>query len=115
MQVGVYGTLKKGHGANRLLETARFVKAGYYKIPYQMYDIGSYPALMPDSKINKIYLEIYDVDRGTLENLDRYEGYPNLYKKHLLNLDEEEVTIYVGGDTIKNHIPNCNIVKNGKY
>lgn len=115
MKVGVYGTLKKGFGANGMLATSRFVKSGYFQIPYQMYDLGAFPALVPDSKMNKIFLEIYDVDRSTMQQLDRYEGYPNLYKKHLINLEEDEVTIYVGGDSINNQIETCNIVENGKY
>lgn len=82
IKIGVYGTLKKNFHPNHILRegNAKLIKEGYYKIPYKMFYTGYFPFLQSDDKNNNIYLEIYEIDKYTENNLDIYEGYPVLFE-----------------------------------
>lgn len=95
MIIGVYGTLKNGHRAHYLLgEDAQLVSEGYHEIPYIMMDAGSFPALIPSEKNHKIHLEIYRIKEENIKEIDHYEGYPHLFNKEKINIDNNEVWIY---------------------
>lgn len=112
--IGVYGTLKKGHRANDLLENSDFIGTFKEAIPFQMYNLGAYPALIKDSVNNIITLEVYKVeDPVTLQRLDRYEGYPSLYQKSHINVENMDVIIYTMED--KEYVNDSLIVKSGNW
>ena len=92
--VGVYGTLKKGQSANYKLGDSKFIAND--KVPnVTMYNLGVYPAVVVDGSDNEAHVEVYEVDDNTLEVLDYYEGYPNLYDKTVVTTDgNREITIY---------------------
>lgn len=74
----VYGTLRSaaGHAAHRLLaDGARRLGSGLAR--GRLYATPGYPALVPDAAGNAVTGEIYRLldPRGTLERLDRYEGF----------------------------------------
>lgn len=95
MKVLVYGTLKKGFHANNLLGDSPYLGMFTEELPYQMYDLGSFPALVPSEKPTLITFEMYEVDNKTMELLDHYEGYPNLYTKDIVVVNGVEAIIYV--------------------
>jgi gamma-glutamylcyclotransferase (GGCT)/AIG2-like uncharacterized protein YtfP len=83
----VYGTLKKTYHNNRLLEGQTFVQDCVTAPHYRLYDCGWYPCLVEDnSKGYPVKGEIWQVDEGTLWNLDRLEGVPYLYQRKAINL-----------------------------
>jgi len=95
MYIGVYGTLKTGQRANSMLATGTFIGEFRTEIPFQMYDLGSFPALVKTEENHPITLEVYEVnDEQTLKSLDRYEGFPSLYQKSTVQVKEMDVTIY---------------------
>jgi gamma-glutamylcyclotransferase (GGCT)/AIG2-like uncharacterized protein YtfP len=70
----VYGTLKKGCGANSLLETCEFLGTAITKSVYELYDCGSYPAMVKVELGEKIPGEIYLINPEIKEKLHAYEG-----------------------------------------
>ncbi len=93
--IGVYGTLKQGQRANYMLATSEFIGEFRVAIPFQMFNLGAYPALVEDVEDHPITLEVYQVeDEAVLAGLDRYEGYPSLYQKSTVTVEGMEVTIY---------------------
>lgn len=88
--VSVYGTLKRGFGANFKLRDSEMIDAGFHSLPFQMVSLGAFPALIPsEDKLNDIYLETYDISDNSMsimEVLDRYEGYPDFYDRKKIEL-----------------------------
>lgn len=77
--VAVYGTLLTSCRADGLLPEARrtvFLRG-------RLYDTRrGYPTFAPDpDSPNLVRAEVAEVDRETLARLDRYEGYPTLYRR----------------------------------
>lgn len=77
-RIFVYGSLKKGFGNHRLLETARFL--GETQVKGKMYSLGGYPGAKMDEE-GTIFGELYEVDDSTKSRLDRLEGHPTFYKR----------------------------------
>lgn len=98
MMVFVYGTLKKGYGNHRLLEQSKFIGTGNIK-GFEIYDLGSYPGIVPGEISSEVYGEVYDVDQETLTRLDRLESNGFLYLRELIEVTlEKEIlsaSIYV--------------------
>jgi hypothetical protein len=58
----VYGTLKTGYGANRMLDEQTFVGEATTKPDYRLYDLGPYPVLKEAPGEGKvIHGEVYEV------------------------------------------------------
>lgn len=114
-KIGVYGTLKKGFRANDMLSNATFKGSYRVSIPFIMYNVGCYPALIKiGEKLHSIYIEIYEVDDVTLQRLDRYEGYPNLYQKSVIKVNDEDVIIYTM-DSMSGFLDRDKIIKSGNW
>lgn len=71
--VGVYGTLRKGHGAHYFLATSP--SAGVDKVRGKIFDNGAFPCFKDCEDDSEVTVEIYEVDDKLLGQLDRYEGY----------------------------------------
>lgn len=114
MKVFVYGTLRKEernayylNGANCLYENAW--------VSGTLYDTKrGYPVLFLnglENLTNKVYGEIYDVNRDTLKTMDILEGYveggaENVYERTVIKAHTDEgalddVIIYVAGSTLQ--------------
>jgi gamma-glutamylcyclotransferase (GGCT)/AIG2-like uncharacterized protein YtfP len=83
IRVFVYGTLKQGHGNNRLLENSKFLGRCYIEGPWRLINLGAYPGLVEIPKIEfaKVLGEVYQVDLDTLQSLDWLEGHPRYYRR----------------------------------
>jgi len=80
-KVFVYGTLKKGFGANRILGSdAKFLGRAVTGKGYRLLDIGAFPALQNRGD-SVVHGELYEVSSNQIIHLDRYEGVPSLYTK----------------------------------
>lgn len=95
--VFVYGSLRRNEYNHRLLVDigARFVAEARTPPHYRLLDLGAYPAVVRDGK-TAIVGEVYDVDDAGLLALDRLEGVPRLYRRHVVQLqaDRGEALIY---------------------
>lgn len=81
-RVAVYGTLKRGHGNNRILEASVLIGIGRTSPEYRMY-VSGIPYVSRDPEGYPIHVEVYDVDDATLSRLDRLEGHPEFYRREL--------------------------------
>lgn len=111
MKVAVYGTLRKGFGNHRLLETSKYVATINSPKEFLMKNVGFFPALLDkESLINSreeanssVVMEIYEIPSNqVLQRLDGLEGfresYPksSMYLRKTINLPEHgEVETYI--------------------
>lgn len=87
--VGVYGTLKQGHGNHRLLQHVERKAVGHVS-GHRLYQRGI-PFLVPDeTSPYEVLVELYDVDDETLERLDMLEGHPRWYCRKELPVKLED-------------------------
>lgn len=89
-----YGTLRKGFHNHYLLYSSQFIGEGTLLRKGTMYVTmgGGFPILsFSPSSSHTITVEAYKVNKLTLSNLDRLEGYPNWYTR-----TEEEVMLKNG-------------------
>lgn len=72
--LAVYGTLRRGLGANELLRFSSRLFCTEIK-GFRMLDLGAYPCVLKtDNDENRITVEVYSVTRNTLKEVDRYEN-----------------------------------------
>lgn len=92
--VAVYGSLRRGERANRMLQFSEYL--GQDTVKGRLYDLGAYPGLIVDPKGDDVVVELYSIDAETLANLDRYEGAPHLFRqvKTQVNSSNKEVLCY---------------------
>ena len=102
-KVLVYGTLKRGYGNHRLLETSSYLGA-FRAQGFELHSLGAFPAVS-FTKDNSRFVEgeLYEVDDDTLQNLDWLEGHPNFYERHITPVKDdrghtEDAYIYVLDD-----------------
>lgn len=85
IRVFVYGTLKTGRGNNRWFLSDSTLR-GRARIDgqWRMVDLGGFPAVLQcadEAKRTPICGEVWLVDKDTMRELDRLEGYPEFYKR----------------------------------
>jgi len=81
--VFVYGTLKSGHGNNRILKWGDAVLLGDYvtEYPYPMF-VSGLPYLMERRGEGKHVIgEVWACDWHTVADMDRLEGHPSFYRR----------------------------------
>jgi gamma-glutamylcyclotransferase (GGCT)/AIG2-like uncharacterized protein YtfP len=83
----VYGTLKRGFAREDLMAGAVFEGAATTQRGYALHDLGAYPALVTAAE-GAVLGEVYWVDPEHLEELDRYEGCPELYRREPILLSD---------------------------
>jgi gamma-glutamylcyclotransferase (GGCT)/AIG2-like uncharacterized protein YtfP len=83
MFVVVYGTLKRGYGNNRLLQTSNFVSECI--VPGYLLRNAGFPVAFPDQD-SSLKGELWDIgdDLSTLSNLDRLESNGRMYQRTLV-------------------------------
>ena len=92
MKVIVYGTLKRGYGNNRLLQSSKFVEETEVE-GFKLYYAG-FPVAAP-AEGEKITAEVWDIgeDQQVLSNLDRLESEGTMYHRVQVR---EDTYMYVG-------------------
>lgn len=94
-RVFVYGTLLSGEPNHRLLAHASLVGEAHTQPVFDLVTQGPFPAMIPGGA-TAVYGEVYEVDRPTLEALDRLEGHPRFYRRRAVRLDDGgEVLAYL--------------------
>ncbi len=112
-RVFVYGSLMRGMANHRLLDSPGVEFVGEAKtVPaFVMLDLGDFPGVIPcqsnfstdgiDATPTAIHGEVYVVSRNVFRNLDMLEGYPRLYDRREIKLeDETHATIYTFNLTV---------------
>ena len=72
--VFVYGTLKRGFCRESALSAQKFLGTARTAPAYRLFDLGSYPGLVPSNDGASIDGELYEVDELCLAELDDIEG-----------------------------------------
>jgi gamma-glutamylcyclotransferase (GGCT)/AIG2-like uncharacterized protein YtfP len=99
-RVFVYGTLLAGQVNHHLLVGAELLGPHRTDPCYTMFGLGAYPGVAKGGG-TAIRGEIYRVDGGGLERLDRLEDYPRLYDRVLIPSPYGRAWIYLYRGRIK--------------
>jgi gamma-glutamylcyclotransferase (GGCT)/AIG2-like uncharacterized protein YtfP len=91
----VYGTLKSGMPAS-MESWGDAIKVKDVVVPgFVMWDNGSYPMCVP-AEAGKIHAELWEASEDTVDNLDSYEGHPDLFRRtEVCTVDGEVAEMYV--------------------
>lgn len=92
--VAVYGSLLKGFGNNRLLQTSKLLGETQIPLKGRLISLGGFPGLVNDEEEQCVSAEVYLVDDHTLHRLDCLEGHPRFYKRELVDTEHGEAWIY---------------------
>jgi gamma-glutamylcyclotransferase (GGCT)/AIG2-like uncharacterized protein YtfP len=118
--VAVYGTLKKGYGNHRRIDSPTTKFIGEIKTPpiYTLYD-GGYPAIEREGNTS-IHCELYEVnDSQVLKQVYDLEGYSGTPGKHNDFYDVDKIPTPYGEAEIfvmpKGHSGRTKIIENGKW
>jgi gamma-glutamylcyclotransferase (GGCT)/AIG2-like uncharacterized protein YtfP len=119
MLIFVYGTLKDGHGNNRILQTGKAAKIAEDVVEgYELFYSG-FPVARanPDTAIRGEVWDIGDpekdaIAKNTQIRLDALEGTPYMYTREVVNTrGGRSVSMYVGTETCFqfNRMKNCHV------
>ena len=89
-KVFVYGTLKRGHGNHRLLESSTFLGKAQTTGKWTMVGTGMpFPYLLKYDEANggNVLGEVYEVDGNTYADLDNLEGVPTHYRRMKMSVE----------------------------
>ena len=105
-RIFVYGTLMRGEGNHRLLEGARRIGAARTTPEFSFVSLGGFPGLVRGGRLS-VRGELYDVDRGTLQDLDRLEGHPHFYRRQPIALDDggRAIAYLLTPEQVRGHEP----------
>jgi len=97
IRVFVYGSLKKDHTNHRCIEGAEYLGRCYIVGDYEMIDMQYYPGVLKGggNKCNRIYGEVYRVDKDTLDALDILEGHPSYYERIKVDTPWKKAWVYL--------------------
>ena len=98
MLISVYGTLRKGCGANYKMDNTEFIGISKENVNFKMLHLGGFPGLVKSEEKNELVFETYkikDDDKDTLRILDQYEGYPSFYDRCEIELENLGVKSWV--------------------
>jgi gamma-glutamylcyclotransferase (GGCT)/AIG2-like uncharacterized protein YtfP len=99
----VYGTLKRGLGNHHQLASATFAGESWLD-GVELHDLGPFPMAIAGS--GRVHGELYRVDHGQLEHLDRFEGAPRLYQRRQWPLPDGRLAwVYLGQPRQVRHSP----------
>lgn len=80
--LAVYGTLLRDLGNHHFIKDQEFfANDSITGIKMYGYAFGFPACVQTDDDADKVYVEIYDVDKEALERVDQLEGHPNWYKR----------------------------------
>ena len=96
-KIAVYGTLKEYQRAHHIITDGEHKSLGcaFVEIKYEMKDLNAYPALVPSKIKNKILFEFYEVSDEAYKSIERYEGFPGLFQKDVVNYKGDKYDIFV--------------------
>ena len=72
--LAVYGALRQEGPSNYLLNNSKYIGDFDTELIYDMYSLGSFPALIADGNTS-IKMEVYEINEDTLKVLNRVQEY----------------------------------------
>lgn len=94
-RVFTYGTLMRGELNHALLGSSPFVRTARTEPWFELVSLGSFPAMVRGGEASVVG-EVYEVDCGTLAELDALEGHPDFYRRERVGLEGgEEMDAYL--------------------
>ena len=97
LPVAVYGSLRAGHGNNRLLVDSELLSTERVK-GMGMVSLGGFPAAYP-SEEKEITIEVYKPKNiDTERSLDYLEGFPTFYDRKIISTSVGDAWIYFIGN-----------------
>jgi gamma-glutamylcyclotransferase (GGCT)/AIG2-like uncharacterized protein YtfP len=97
--VAVYGSLRQDLHNHHFLLTSKFIGEFDTEPVYDLYSLGSYPALKENGSTS-VKMEVYAIEKEVLHSLDRLEGYEedctdNYYNRIVIDSPYGECYTYV--------------------
>lgn len=86
----VYGSLQRGLGIDSLLKNSVFLGDGITVDKFLMFDLGSFPGIVKDSRGKNIFGEVYQINQATLDILDIVESHPDSYTRKMFEIQMED-------------------------
>jgi gamma-glutamylcyclotransferase (GGCT)/AIG2-like uncharacterized protein YtfP len=88
--LAVYGTLRKGYANySDNLGDATFLGTFKTKEKYRLIE-SDYPCVLPyNGEGHCIEVDLFMIDESMLDSIDRFEGYPDLYQRTQVQLDND--------------------------
>jgi len=83
----VYGSLRKGERHHDRMRGAEFEGPARTTTGFRLIRHGDYPALVAGGE-GSVEGEVYRVDAALLDELDEFEGCPELYRRERVMLDD---------------------------
>lgn len=122
MKLFVYGTLKTGHGNNRLVADGEFLGDAITESPFVLFNCG-FPMMVAFTEdaikfpLLPVMGEVWKINDDQLRRVDALEGHPNWYNRQpisvLLNDGVEHVHTYIMPEWVNR--PLCKIVDDKYY
>jgi len=119
MLVAVYGSLRKGLSNYSRIQDANY-KGQFDTEPiYTMYDLKYYPAIIKGGNTS-VVMEVFEVDKNTLKDLDSLEGFDdsrdttlNYYNRETIKTPYGKAIVYIFNQAEALH--GKNIVETGDW
>ena len=92
----VYGTLRRGEYAHKLLTKhgAKFIRECQTHPRYQLYDQGRFPGMTIEDRPGGVYGELFEVTEECLEDTDYYEGVDSgLFSRQEIEINDGDKAI----------------------
>lgn len=110
----VYGSLKRGNSAHRLLsdQGATFLREAATHPRYHLVKVSWFPGMVEGEEGTGVHGELYELPDSALKRLDRYEGVPGLFTRNEIELDDgSKVVAYLYAQDVSD----CEIVPDGRW
>ncbi|MBN9524086.1 gamma-glutamylcyclotransferase [bacterium] len=90
----VYGTLKRGEPAHRLIADQTFLGPAVTAPRYRLADLGPFPGLVRDDTAGlAVSGELWEVSDCCRDELDDFEGCPALYTRERIDVAEVDAPV----------------------
>ncbi len=90
----VYGTLKRGEPAHRLIADQTFLAPAVTAPRYRLVDLGPFPGLVCDDTAGlAVSGELWEVSDCCRDELDDFEGCPALYTRESIEIAEVDTPV----------------------
>ena len=113
-KVAVYGTLLKGECNERWADRA--LNRVPCTIMGTIYNLGHFPAFVPDGDGQAVEAELLTVTEDGLAHMDILEGYPRLYDRRTVTATLEDGTAVEAMVYVMNQLPpSARLIENGSW